>query len=117
MKVELDPKDNFRTTLPVNLEITEVGSKPKVVIKELGEIKVTKSFKNPGGFYAQFYASLPGDYTISIKTDKDAFTKSIHINQQEYLSFSKEFGAFFVLFLIFMTGIVLWTKKSMTKEI
>ncbi len=107
MLVEIHPKKNYRTTNPINLKIYS-KKRPEVSIIPLGKIE---AIKNNDYFMASFFTQREGTYKISIKGDS-FFEKDLFIKKQHYLSFSKEFGFFSVLFSITMIGLVLWFKKQ-----
>jgi hypothetical protein len=113
VKVRIDPTEDYRTELPVNMFITETEGAPKVKVKGIGAIPVEK---RNDFYYSQFYVQIPGTFNLTIQDSRDTFTKDITFAQQEYLSFGKQFGAFMVLFAFAMIGLVLWTKKIMNKK-
>jgi hypothetical protein len=96
------------------LEIQETKTLPKVVIKEIGEMKVVVN--KTGGYKSEFYFTLPETYHLEVRADGELIKMELPIVQHTFLDFQNEFGIFFVLFLIVMGGIVLWTRKIMKSQ-
>jgi hypothetical protein len=115
MKWTFHPKNKHLTTsLPMSVEISEFSGKPSVSLSGVGSLEL-KPVPN-GGMKADFYVTLPGNYTLTVKDSNSSASQELEIAQHTYLDFGNEFGTFFVLFLFVMGGIVLWTRKIMQKK-
>jgi hypothetical protein len=98
----------------MSVEVWDFVGKPSVNLSGIGALEL-KSRPN-GVMRTDFYVSLPGTYTLTIKDSNSSASHELEIAQHTYLDFGKEFGTFFVLFLIVMGGIILWTMKIMQKK-
>ncbi|MFP5384744.1 MAG: hypothetical protein ACLGHN_01605 [Bacteriovoracia bacterium] len=113
MKWTLYPENkDLTTTLPLSVEIEQWEGKPSVKVEGLGELKLKEQNNK---MRSEFYFTLPGKYKIEIKDRVSTEVKVLTVSEHQYLNFTNEFGFFFVLFLIVMGGIVLWTRKIMLK--
>ena len=108
MKVEINPKEGLRATVPIDLKIKDTDNMPKVYVKGLGEVDVLKM---DDGYQAVFWSSSPGTYEVVVEGKNKAFTKVLEIGEQKYLTFGQEFGFFTVLFILFSMGLILWIRK------
>jgi len=107
MQVEISPKNDIRTTVPVTLNIKALV-KPKVNVLGLGTVDVVK-IKDI--YSAVFWAQKPGLYEVVVTGKSETFKKTLKISEQHYMSFKYEFGFFMLLFILFSTGLVLWMRK------
>ena len=114
MQVEILDKDNIREGVPVEITIKDARGTPHVFVSELGAVDV-RPFQNV--FRAQFWAMQEGDYRVTVRDQKHTWSESLSVGKQTYLSFGQEFGLFFILFLFFSLGVVVWMKVlNKTKE-
>lgn len=111
MKYSISPNKDVTTSLPINIEVT--GKAPLVHIDGIGKIELKGGEKKT----AQIYFKLPGEYRITFKDGDIVHHEVIKIEQHEYLNFKNEFGAFSLLFLLVMTGVIIWTRKIMQNKI
>lgn len=111
MKYSIQPnKDKLSTSVPITIEVN--GIKPVVSIEGIGRIDLKGTEKKT----AQIYFSLPGEYKITFKDGELIKHEVLKVSQHEYLKFKYEFGAFTILFLLVMGGIILWTRKIMKNK-
>lgn len=103
--------EDLTTSLPMEIEVSDYAGTPRVNISGLGEMQLKSS--GPQKMKTQFYFVLPGSYRIEVRDAQTVAVKEISVREHTYLDFVNEFGAFFVLFLIVMGGIVLWTRRIM----
>ncbi len=113
MIIEINPKKDYRTQVPIYIKITDSLELPRVKVSGVGEIPVKKT----NNFYqSHFYIQKSGIYKLEISNPIKKVVKTLNVSEQTYLSFSKEFGAFSVIFIIVMLGVILWTRKIMIKS-
>ncbi|MFA7614401.1 MAG: hypothetical protein WCY48_09205 [Candidatus Caldatribacteriota bacterium] len=110
MNYKIYPKTNLRTSVPINIEVE--GKNPRVDVEGIGRIELKGSEIKK----AQIYFSLPGEYKITLTDGELIKEEVLSVDQQVYLSFKNEFGVFFILFLVVMGGIILWTRKIMQNK-
>lgn len=114
MKWKLHPENKkLTTTLPMSLEVHEWEGQPRIRIDNMGELKLKAHGKI---LKTDFYFTLPGEYRIEIRDEVNQHEMRVQVLEHQYLDFSREFGFFFILFLIVMGGIIIWTRKIMQKE-
>lgn len=113
MKWTLHPKsEGITTTLPMSIELEGWSGTPRVYISGLGELNLVPV---KGKLRSEFYFTLPGTYRLEVKDKETLIVTDLVVEEHQYLDFKNEFGFFFILFLIVMGGIILWTKKIMQK--
>lgn len=113
MKWKLHPEnEEITTTLPLTIEVHAWKGKPRVFVHGLGNLELKKQGAN---LKTEFYFTLPGKYRIDVRDSVSHHTMDLEVKEHQYLSFNGEFGFFFILFLVVMGGIVLWTRKIMHK--
>ncbi|HLT22653.1 MAG TPA: hypothetical protein VKZ84_04390 [Bacteriovoracaceae bacterium] len=110
MNYEISPKSNLRTIVPITIEVE--GNNPRVDVEGIGRIDL----QGTGRKTAQIYFSLPGEYKITFTDGELVKEEVIYVDQQVFLSFKNEFGVFFILFLLVMGGIIIWTRKIMQNK-
>ena len=113
MNYSIYPKnEQITTSLPITIEVKEFKKSPKLKIDGIGEIELKgKEVKT-----AQIYFRLPGEYRLTFQDGELMKSEVITIHQHEYLDFKNEFGVFFILFLMVMGGIIIWTRKIMKNK-
>lgn len=112
MKWKLHPKsEDITTSLPLTLDILEWEGKPRVILDGTGELSL-KAQKD-GTLKSEFYVYIPGSYRVKLIDSAGTSELEFYAKEHRYLDFGEEFGFFFVLFLIVMGGIILWTAKLM----
>lgn len=102
------------TSLPLNVEVSDWQGTPKLFLEGVGELQLKNT--RPGVLRSDFYVYLPGTYKITLKDLNHTYEYSFHVKEHHYLDFTEEFGAFFMLFLFVMGGIILWTRKIMKSK-
>ncbi len=113
MKWTLYPKNkDLTTSLPMSVEIEEWDGTPKVHLKGVGDLHLRKTGTK---LRTEFYVALPGTYELTVKDSSHSQSLNLDVKEHRYLDFGNEFGFFLVLFLLTMGGIILWTRKIMTK--
>ncbi len=110
MKTRLSDEAGLRTQLPVVGLVTEADSTPKVWVAGLGEVPV-RPFA--GGHRFEFHVMRPGRYTLEVRDADEVWRRELDFAEQTFLPFGTEFGVFFALFAVFITGVILWTVKCM----
>ena len=103
------------TSLPMSVTLENYSGKPTVHLSSVGELELVKTHQ--GALRADFHLLMPGNYTLDIQDANSHFSHQILVKQHSYLNFSNEFGLFFILLLVLMGGIFLWTHKIMQKSI
>ncbi len=103
------------TSLPMSVTLENYSGKPTVTLSSIGELQLVKV--KDGTLRADFYVLMPGNYIIEMKDANSQFSHQFAVKQYSYLSFTNEFGFFLIIFIFFMGGIILWTKKIMKKPI
>lgn len=105
--------EDLTTSLPLSVEITKWEGEAQVLVEGIGPLELRPS---PHGLKADFYFTLPGTYTLTVKDAHHTEVRELMVEQHNYLNFVTEFGTFFVLFLFVMGGIVLWTRRIMKNK-
>src|SRR5690606_11207742 len=94
--------------------VEDFVGEPVVTLSDVGRLELKKV--SEGKVRSNFYVGLEGQYTLTIKDSKEVVTIPLDIAQHRYIDFTNEFGSFFLLFLVAMGGVILWTKKIMKKN-
>lgn len=102
------------TSLPLSIEIEDFVGEPTVTLSDVGRLELKKV--SEGKLRSNFYVGLEGHYTLTIKDSKEVVSIPLNIAQHRYINFTNEFGSFFLLFLVVMGGIILWTRKIMRNK-
>lgn len=110
MKIRLNDDVGLRTQLPVVGIVAEADRVPQVWVTGLGEVSV-RPFEV--GYRFEFHVMQPGKYTLSVRDSDETWSRELNFAEQTFLSFGVEFGVFLALFAVFITGVILWTLKSM----
>lgn len=112
MKWTFHPTNKKLTTsLPLSIEVEGFSGEPTVTLSEVGRLELKKV--SEGKLRSDFYVGLEGKYILTVKDSKETVHIPLDIAQHRYINFTNEFGSFFLLFLVVMGGIILWTRKIM----
>ena len=112
MNYSINPQSDLTTSIPITIEVKNFEHKPKLKVDGIGDIEL----KGQKVKSAQIYFRLPGEYRVTIQDGSTIKHEVLNVSQHEYLDFKNEFGFFFILFLIVMGGVVLWTRKIMKNK-
>jgi hypothetical protein len=113
MIVELNPQNNFRTTVPIYLKVKNFNLPVIVEVKPIGEIAFSIKDKI---LSTHFWVDKSGNYELKIQDKNSIWSKEIHIEKQQFINFTNQFGFFSILFLILITGLILWMKNHLRKN-
>lgn len=116
MEVKISPSGSYRTQLPIEVSFDGEPSDFEVRLEGVGAFPIEK---RAGMARSYLWVKKPGSYELKvkdIKTKSLVFSKELKFEQQEYLSFSREFGAFSALFTVLILGVALWHRKKMTRN-
>lgn len=115
MKWTFHPEsEDLTTTLPLSVEISDFEGSPRAHLEGVGELDLKKVAGDK--YRADFYVSLPGNYKLTVSDARYSSQRELVIAEHQYLDFTNEFGAFFLLFLCVMGGVILWTRKIMKQK-
>lgn len=106
-----------RTLVPIAIDVHDVAAKPQILVEPLGEDSTIDTFELPvqeqNGFYhSEFWLEQEGNYKVSIVHGEQTFSQILQITPQEFLSFSFEFGIFFISLIIGFLGLIVWHRKK-----
>ncbi len=110
MKIRLNDEAGLRTQLPVVGFVTEADRTPTVWVSGLGEVSA-RPFGE--GHRFEFHVMQSGKYNLQVRDADEVWSRQLEFSEQTFLSFGVEFGVFLALFAVFITGVILWTIKSM----
>jgi hypothetical protein len=110
MKVSVYPKENHRTSVPIQITIEDAEAKPLVIVEELGQIPLMKS---DGDFISEFWVQRAGEYQVEvIQGSKPVWSETLNIKEQEFLSFWVEFGLFLSILFPVLYGVAKWIQRN-----
>ena len=109
MRVKILNKDGIRENVPIYLEIFGSKKKPKVYVKNLGQVE---SKKVRDGHLAEFWASEKGKYQIIVDDGHSTWNGHVVVEEQRYLNFRSEFTFFSGFLLMALLGVFLWMRKK-----
>ncbi|MCB0308856.1 MAG: hypothetical protein KDD48_05745 [Bdellovibrionales bacterium] len=117
MKVAISTQDT-RELNPIFIEINEFIGTPTAIVKSRDKplsfaLKLNQENKQYKG---HFWLESKGQYILTVNDTSSEVSFPIVVHDQIFMSFTKEYGLFNLLFIPLFVGAFLWSKRILRRQ-